>query len=83
MAHTHITTRIMQSRIRGLSEEVLALRAENATLRAVRAALESHISAAKGSTAPEIPENYPTEPDYDLGGMEWIDPATGADTWHS
>ena len=23
------------------------------------------------------------EPDYGLGGGEWIDPTTGADTWHS
>ena len=65
MAHTHITTRIMQSRINGLMDENRALKAEIAALRA--------------PTAPE----YPTEPDYDLGGNEWIDPATGADTWHS
>lgn len=69
MAHTNITTRIMQSRIRGLTEENRALKAQ--------------IAALQGFPTTENREIDLREPDYDLGGMEWIDPATGADTWHS
>ena len=69
MAHTNITTRIMQSRIRGLTEENRALKAQ--------------LAALQGFPTAENRETDLREPDYDRGGMEWIDPATGADTWHS
>lgn len=69
MAHTNITTRIMQSRIRGLTEENRALKAQ--------------LAAQQGFPTAENRETDLREPDYGLGGMEWIDPATGADTWHS
>lgn len=69
MAHTDITKRIMQCRINGLMAENRALKAQ--------------IAALQGFPTAENREIDPCEPDYDLGGMEWIDPATGADTWHS
>ena len=69
MAHTDITKRIMQSRIRGLTEENRALKAQ--------------IAALQGFPTTENREIDLREPDYGVGGMEWIDPATGADTWHS
>lgn len=90
MPHTNITTRIMQSRINGLVAENAALKAEIDALRGVPP-VESNPSpeafaALLDDMAAEDEANGifdHREPDYGLGGCEWIDPTTGADTWHS
>lgn len=63
------TIAIQRARIAVLMDECARLREENARLR----------TALNTNTSP----TDPCEPDYGPGGMEWIDPSTGADTWHS
>ena len=58
---------------------ITILRARNAMLEAENRRLKAILNAP---TAP-FRTDEPSEPDYSLGGNEWIDPATGADTWHS
>jgi len=76
MAHTNITTRIMQSRITGLTEENTALKHKNREL-------EARITALLYNSGflPNPPQ--PSEPDYSLGGREFVDPINDTDTWHS
>lgn len=58
---------------------ITILRARNAMLEAENLRLKAILNAP--TTAIRVDE--PSEPDYDLGGHEWIDPANGSDTWHS
>jgi hypothetical protein len=76
MAHTNITTRIMQSRIKGLTEENTALKHKNRELEARLTALLYNTGYLPNATRT-------TEPDYSLGGHEFVDPTNGTDTWHS
>jgi len=90
MPHTNITTRIMQSRINGLVAENAALKSEIAALQGIAPAQIK----VKPEVFADLLDNMAAEdeangifdhrePDYGLGGGEWIDPTTGADTWHS
>jgi hypothetical protein len=93
MAHTNITTRIMQHRINALVAENAALKSEI-----------SHLLGEKQNETRPDPEAFaqlldamaaedeangifdhldPEERDYGTGGQEWVDPNTGKDTWHS
>ena len=58
---------------------ITILRARNAMLQDENRRLKAILNAP---TAPVRTEE-PSEPDYGLGGHEWIDPANGSDTWHS
>jgi hypothetical protein len=58
---------------------ITILRARNAMLEAENRRLKGIIALADVRlTTPQ-----PSEPDYSLGGHEFVDPTNGTDTWHS
>jgi len=63
------TIKILRGRVTVLMYENGLLRRENARLRATTN------STGSRQTPP------PAEPDYSLGGHEWVDPVSGIDTW--
>lgn len=63
------TIKILRGRISVLMYENGMLRRENARLR--------KIAEVAGVRVP----HPPTDPDYSLGGHEWVDPISGIDTW--
>lgn len=71
MALTNTTIKIQSARIAYLTEEVSRLRKENEYLR-----YSCEVLGYNPRPEPPTPER-----DYDLGGDEWVDPATGRDTW--
>lgn len=72
MPLTQVTVTILRARVAALMDENARLRETNARLAAI-------IDRSSEWAQPETP----SERDYGPGGMEWIDPSTGADTWHS
>ena len=58
---------------------ITILRGRNAMLEAENRRLKAILNTPIRTE----PIRQPDEPDYSLGGQEWIDPASGADTWNS
>ena len=56
---------------------------ENGVLRRRVARLSQLIDLAGVELDPKHTQLDELTPDYGPGGQEWIDPASGADTWHS
>jgi len=80
----------MQSRINGLVAENAALKSEIAALQGnapaeIKVNLKVFADLLDNMAAEDEANGIfdHREPDYGLGGCEWIDPTTGADTWHS
>ena len=65
------TIKILRGRISVLMYENGMLRRENARLRKI-------VEVAGVRVPPP-----PTDPDYSLGGHEWVDPVSGIDTWNT
>ena len=93
MAHTNITTRIMQHRINCLVAENAALKDEISYLLGkkqdeTRPDPEAFAQLLDAMAAEDEANGIfdhldPEERDYSLGGQEFVDPTNGTDTWHS